>query len=116
MFAKFLVPAMLLVVMLSICAQDASAMYNARVGSFCSRDPIGFRGSPFGLYEYVSSNPCRYSDFSGLAANGTTECDIEGGGPSIVDIPGNSPTRPCTKRHEDVHVEQNKNLSENRSA
>lgn len=32
----------------------------------CSKDPIGFEGSEWNLYQYVNSNPARYLDPSGL--------------------------------------------------
>jgi RHS repeat-associated protein len=32
-------------------------MYDAVGGRFVSRDPIGFKGSPWGLYEYVKGKP-----------------------------------------------------------
>ena len=41
-------------------------MFNSIVGRFCSRDPIGFKGSEWNLYEYVASNPPTYTDGLGL--------------------------------------------------
>ena len=41
-------------------------MYDAGLGRFCSRDPIEFEGSQWGLYEYVQSNPLNSTDPSGL--------------------------------------------------
>jgi RHS repeat-associated protein len=41
-------------------------MYDSATGRFCSRDPIGFEGSPWNLYEYVSSMPLDNSDPYGL--------------------------------------------------
>ncbi|TWU40552.1 RHS repeat domain-containing protein [Novipirellula artificiosorum] len=32
-------------------------MYDPVAGRFCSRDPIGFEGSPWNVYEYVGSRP-----------------------------------------------------------
>jgi uncharacterized protein RhaS with RHS repeats len=32
-------------------------MYDSVAGRFCSRDPIGYRGSEWGLYEYVGEQP-----------------------------------------------------------
>jgi RHS repeat-associated protein len=54
-------------------------MYDAVGGRFVSRDPIGFGGSPFNLYEYVKSNPGTHGDPSGLAMprTGTSCCGKE---------------------------------------
>lgn len=41
-------------------------MYDPVAGQFCSRDPIGFFGSRWNLYSYVTSNPLRYRDPQGL--------------------------------------------------
>jgi RHS repeat-associated protein len=35
-------------------------------GRFMGRDPIGYDGSPFDLYEFLLSNPIRYTDPTGL--------------------------------------------------
>ncbi len=40
-------------------------MYDAISGRFCSRDPIGFVGSPWNLYEYGNSGPMSGTDPSG---------------------------------------------------
>ncbi|QDV84101.1 RHS repeat domain-containing protein [Planctomycetes bacterium TBK1r] len=45
-------------------------MYDSIAGRFCSRDPIGFMGSPFNLYEYVSAMPLSARDPSGLVGPG----------------------------------------------
>lgn len=42
-------------------------MYDAVAGRFVSRDPIGFRGSQWGLYEFVKGNATLIVDPSGLA-------------------------------------------------
>ncbi len=36
---------------------EAYGMYDPGLGRFCSRDPIGFAGSPWNNYEYVESAP-----------------------------------------------------------
>ncbi|WP_222435500.1 RHS repeat domain-containing protein [Allorhodopirellula solitaria] len=41
--------------------------YDALLGRFSSRDPIGYEGSPYGLYEFLSSAPVIYSDSAGLS-------------------------------------------------
>ncbi len=40
-------------------------MYDAVVGRFLSRDPIGFEGSPWNLYEFLASSPLHDCDPSG---------------------------------------------------
>lgn len=64
MLPKSMTPAILLSLLGLFFAEDASAMYNARVGSFCSRDPIGYEGSPENLYR-------AYFIPNGLDAEGT---------------------------------------------
>ncbi|OYP36784.1 hypothetical protein CGZ80_06960 [Rhodopirellula sp. MGV] len=44
-------------------------MYDPLSGRFCSRDPIGFEGSPWLLYEYVDSQPLINFDPFGLEVN-----------------------------------------------
>ena len=87
MLVKFLMPAILFFVMLFICTQDASAMYNARVGSFCSRDPIGYVGGN-NLFQYVSARPLTLVDPSGLVdietVNGPPQLPSEGSDPNGV--------------------------------
>jgi hypothetical protein len=41
------------------------------VKSFCSRDPIGFEGSEWNLYEYCESEPISLQDPNGLKGNGS---------------------------------------------
>ncbi|MBN8605154.1 MAG: RHS repeat-associated core domain-containing protein, partial [Planctomycetes bacterium] len=41
-------------------------IYEATVGRFCSRDPIGYKGSEWNLFEYVNSVPLVMLDPSGL--------------------------------------------------
>ena len=40
-------------------------MYDSVAGAFCSRDPIGFEGSKWSLYEYVNSSPTNAVDALG---------------------------------------------------
>ena len=40
--------------------------YHAQLGRFVSRDPIGYEGSEWNLYEYVASNPLVATDPLGL--------------------------------------------------
>ncbi len=42
--------------------------YDPLTGRFCSRDPIGFEGSPWNLYEYAFTNPTRLNDPYGECA------------------------------------------------
>jgi uncharacterized protein RhaS with RHS repeats len=40
-------------------------MYHPNLGRFCSRDPIGYDGSQWNVYEYVGSSPIHVLDPSG---------------------------------------------------
>ncbi|MCG8649639.1 MAG: RHS repeat-associated core domain-containing protein, partial [Pirellulales bacterium] len=44
--------------------------YHAALGRFCSRDPIGYEGSKWGLYEMVESSPLTLLDPQGLGPIG----------------------------------------------
>ena len=43
-------------------------MYDATLGRFCSRDPIGFKGSSWNLYQYCNAVPLSRRDPMGLAS------------------------------------------------
>jgi len=43
-------------------------IYDPIAGRFCSRDPIGYEGSPWNLYEYVEARPLSNVDPSGMAS------------------------------------------------
>lgn len=43
-------------------------MYDAVAGRFVSRDPIGYKGSAWGQYEFLNSSPVMYLDYDGNAA------------------------------------------------
>ena len=45
-------------------------MYDASLGRFCSRDPIGFEGSKWGLYAYLDCKPTTGVDPQGLTRGG----------------------------------------------
>jgi RHS repeat-associated protein len=49
-------------------------MYDTDIGRFIERDPIGYRGSPWNLYEYVNSSPVCFVDPLGLGANAPKDC------------------------------------------
>ncbi len=67
--------AILLSVLIGVAFCDtAGAYYHAQLGRFVSRDPIGYRGSPFNLYEYVKGRPSGSLDPSGL---GVVVCHCE---------------------------------------
>jgi RHS repeat-associated protein len=42
--------------------------YDPTLGRWIARDPIGYEGSPYNLYEYVEGNPLRYTDPTGLTS------------------------------------------------
>jgi RHS repeat-associated protein len=45
--------------------QYRNRYYHARLGRFISRDPIGYDGSQWNLYEYVGGRPAVYTDPNG---------------------------------------------------
>lgn len=47
-------------------ASSALAMYDPGLGRFCSRDPIGYVGSEWGLNDFGDSNPFNSLDPTGL--------------------------------------------------
>ncbi len=55
-------------------------IYDVILGKFCSRDPIGFKGSIWNLYEYANAIPLVWIDPSGREPVTTQEI------PYIVDI------------------------------
>jgi hypothetical protein len=69
--------------------------YDAQVGRFISKDPIGFAGGDVNLYGYVLNNPIFYTDAWGLyvggiglgangAISGSTTSGIAGSGSLMV--------------------------------
>jgi hypothetical protein len=66
---------------LAICAMlmlasGANAFYDAVLGRFATRDPIGENGG-INLYEYVGNNPINLVDPLGLQAEGPVEGPVE---------------------------------------
>jgi len=49
----------------SLTTKDQDTTTTTTIGFF-SRDPIGFEGSPYNLFEYVEGNPLRFTDPYGL--------------------------------------------------
>jgi hypothetical protein len=47
---------------------NALAMYAPGLGRFCSRDPIGYEGSEWMLYEFMDSLPLNRLDWTGAAS------------------------------------------------
>ena len=48
--------------------------YDAQLGRFVSRDPAGYEGSEWNLYEYCASDPILRTDPSGLSAAEFAAC------------------------------------------
>jgi hypothetical protein len=53
-------------------SSNALAMYAPGLGRFCSRDPIGFEGSEWNLYEYCTGAPFNKIDPFGLSGDSVT--------------------------------------------
>jgi hypothetical protein len=53
-------------VLASNLGSGAYGMYNPGQGRFCSRDPIGYVGSEWGLNDFGDSNPFNSLDPTGL--------------------------------------------------
>jgi RHS repeat-associated protein len=48
--------------------------YHPVIGTFCSKDPIGFEGSRWNLFEYVLGSPLNYVDHLGLGPGWPDDC------------------------------------------
>jgi hypothetical protein len=72
-----------IVALLSVAfvASDASAYYASHMGRWLTRDPIGYEGSQWNLYEYVDGRPVTDRDPAGLYG-GWTGWGPGGGGMS----------------------------------
>ena len=53
-------------------------MYDPTAGRFCSRDPIGYGGSEWDLYEFCKSAPCNETDPTGLSCRISYKCIFTG--------------------------------------
>ena len=74
-------------------------MYEATVGRFCSRDPIGYEGSLLNIYEYTSENPlCR------LDPTGKSWWKWLCGNPKYSDLPAppDFVTKMCAKTCDEI--------------
>ena len=65
-------------------------MYHAQLGRFCSRDPIGYKGSRWSLVEYVRSSAVTATDPSGLTGPGAY-----GAGPVYAHLADPQPKACC---------------------
>lgn len=77
---------LILSVVIGVCAfgQDTWAMYSPSMGRFMQRDPIGYVDGP-DVYQYVRSNPIKYTDPTGLEAKKpSTTCTINGQAVELV--------------------------------
>jgi RHS repeat-associated protein len=50
--------------------------YDSRLGRFIGRDPIGFEGSHWNLYEYTAGNSLRYTDPTGTLVKVVGACAV----------------------------------------
>ncbi|MHB8974982.1 MAG: RHS repeat-associated core domain-containing protein [Pirellulaceae bacterium] len=50
--------------------------YAAQLGRFCSRDPIGYRGSRYNLCQQSDGNPTTFTDAHGLGVLITANCGL----------------------------------------
>ena len=53
--------------------------YDARVGRFTAKDPLGFRGGGINLYTYAMNSPANAFDSTGLAPTGAHVCRLARG-------------------------------------
>lgn len=79
MTARRLLATAMLTNLVLLVAQDARAFYSPPMGRFLSRDPIGYAGSEWNLYEYVESIPTGLTDPTGrVTVQGTPIVGIIG--------------------------------------
>jgi len=57
----------------ALVPDKVSAMYMAELGRFVSRDPMGYDGSPWNLYEYAAGNPVIHTDSSGMQLDSVSQ-------------------------------------------
>ena len=55
---------------------DLASHVHRQLGRFASRDPVGYAGSPSGVYEYVGDMPTKRTDPTGLAGLCRQRCDF----------------------------------------
>jgi len=67
-------------------------MYDANLGRFCSRDPIGYEGSEWNVYEYTESSPLAKTDPKGKESICSGYAPA---GPCLVQTIWWIPLRPC---------------------
>ena len=64
--------------------------YDTYLARWISRDPIGYEGSPFNLYEYVESNPLRYTDPTGNIPLAVAGCGLGAAGATVGSVLSNA--------------------------
>lgn len=95
-----LIPITTLFLVTALLCSEASAMYASRTGSFCSRDPIGYEGSQWNLYEYTAGRPLVAADPYGqtIVVNGIPY-------PTTDDNPPRRPSNPLPRADIDLPLE-----------
>lgn len=80
-------PQILSIITSVLISSNVLAVYNADLGRWISRDPVGYADSA-SLYGYTPSNPLRASDPLGLSCTGTSSCQTqpENTPPALPDI------------------------------
>lgn len=98
-----------------VAVESASAFYDAGLGRWINRDPIGENGG-WNLTEFCRNNPVSYFDKFGLWVVGPPARDIntvvcDGNGGIRIQISGNAPGPldciiDCLRAHEQEHINQ----------
>jgi RHS repeat-associated protein len=77
--------------------------YDAEVGRWTAKDPIGFNGKSANLYTYVKAEPVNHIDVAGkqnatIKCNGSDDYDVD-----LGSFKG-TPIEKCVQQHEESHI------------